>query len=245
MSLDQSIEKQGNFLFKYRGQFPVFLFILSIPFIYSSSSVNNDYSNTYIISSVLFTLLGFLIRFYTIATTPKNTSGRNTNKQIAEILNTTGIYSIVRHPLYLANYLIWLGISLYTFNLYFLIFMSLFFWLFYKRIMFTEECFLKSKFGEKYLLWSKNVNSFIPIIFSYKKSEINFSFISILRREYSSVLSALIGYLFIDIIRNYFVSSTIYLSPKLLVIGSILLFIILILRSLKHYTNFLNEHDRS
>ena len=103
MSLDQSIEKQGNFLFKYRGQFPVFLFILSIPFIYSSSSVDNDYSNTYIISSVLFTLLGFLIRFYTIATTPKNTSGRNTNKQIAEILNTTGIYSIVRHPLYLAN----------------------------------------------------------------------------------------------------------------------------------------------
>ena len=42
MSLDQSIEKQGNFLFKYRGQFPVFLFILSIPFIYSS--VDNDHS---------------------------------------------------------------------------------------------------------------------------------------------------------------------------------------------------------
>ena len=244
MSLDQSIEKQGNFLFKYRGQFPVFLFILSIPFIYYSS-VDNNYLNIYIFSSITFTVLGFLIRFYTIATTPKNTSGRNTNKQIAETLNTTGIYSIVRHPLYLGNYLIWLGISIYTFNIYFLIFMSLFFWLFYKRIIFAEECFLKSKFGEKYLLWSKNVNSFFPIIFSYKKSKINFSFISILRREYSSVLSGLIGYLFIDIIRNYFVSSTIYLSPKLLVIGSILLFIILILRSLKHYTNFLNEHDRS
>ena len=244
MSLDQSIEKQGNFLFKYRGQFPVFLFILSIPFIYSSS-VNNDYSNTYIISSVLFTFLGFLIRFYTIATTPKNTSGRNTNKQIAETLNTTGIYSIIRHPLYLGNYLIWLGISIYTFNLYFLIFMSLFFWLFYKRIMFAEECFLESKFGEEYLLWSKNVNSFFPKKLNFIKSNIHFSVKSILRREYSSVLSALIGYLFIDIIRNYFVSSTIYLSPKLFVIGSILLFIILILRSLKHYTNFLNEHDRS
>ena len=244
MSLDQSIEKQGNFLFKYRGQFPVFLFILSIPFIYSSS-VDNDYSSTYIISSVIFTFLGFLIRFYTIATTPKNTSGRNTNKQIAETLNTTGIYSIIRHPLYLGNYLIWLGISLYTFNLYFLIFMSLFFWLFYKRIMFAEECFLESKFGEEYLLWSKNVNSFFPKKLNFIKSNIHFSVKSILRREYSSVLSALIGYLFIDIIRNYFVSSTIYLSPKLFVIGSILLFIILILRSLKHYTNFLNEHDRS
>ena len=244
MSLEQSLEKQGNFLFKYRGQFPVFLFILSIPFIYFSSVVNN-YSNIYIISSVIFTFLGFLIRFYTIATTPKNTSGRNTNKQIAETLNTTGIYSIIRHPLYLGNYLIWLGISIYTFNLYFLIFMSLFFWLFYKRIMFAEECFLESKFGEEYLLWSKNVNSFFPKKLNFIKSNIHFSVKSILRREYSSVLSALIGYLFIDIIRNYFVSSTIYLSPKLFVIGSILLFIILILRSLKHYTNFLNEHDRS
>ena len=150
-----------------------------------------------------------------------------------------------KYPLYLANYLIWLGISLYTFNLYFLIFMSLFFWLFYKRIIFAEECFLKSKFGEKYLLWSKNVNSFFPTKLNFIKSNIHFSVKSILRREYSSVLSALIGYLFIDIIRNYFVSSTIYLSPKLFVIGSILLFIILILRSLKHYTNFLNEHDRS
>ena len=159
MSLEQSIEKQGNFLFKYRGQFPLFLFIVSIPFIYYSS-VENNYLNIYIISSIIFTILGFLIRFYTIATTPKNTSGRNTNKQIAETLNTTGIYSVIRHPLYLGNYLIWLGISLYTFNLYFLIFMSWFFWLFYKRIMFAEECFLESKFGEKYLLWSKNVNSF-------------------------------------------------------------------------------------
>ena len=244
MSLDQSIEKQGNFLFKYRGQLPIFLFILSIPFIYSTS-VDNNKLIIYIIFSVIITFLGFLIRFYTIATTPKNTSGRNTNKQIAEILNTNGIYSIVRHPLYLGNYLIWLGISIYTFNLYFLIFMSLFFWQLYKRIIYAEECFLESKFGKKYLFWSKEVNSFFPKKINFIKSNIHFSVKSILRREYSSVLSALIGYLFIDIIRNYFVSRTIYLSPKLLVIGSILLFIILILRSLKHYTNFLNEHDRS
>ena len=34
MALVQSFEKQGNFLFKYIGQFPVLLFILSVPFIY-------------------------------------------------------------------------------------------------------------------------------------------------------------------------------------------------------------------
>ncbi len=34
MALVNSWEKQGNFLFKYRGQFPVLLFAMAIPFIY-------------------------------------------------------------------------------------------------------------------------------------------------------------------------------------------------------------------
>ena len=36
MSLVDSREKQGNFLFKYRGQFPLILFVLAVPFIYYS-----------------------------------------------------------------------------------------------------------------------------------------------------------------------------------------------------------------
>ena len=36
------------------------------------------------------------------------TSGKNTAKQIAESLNTSGIYSVLRNPLYLANFLNWL-----------------------------------------------------------------------------------------------------------------------------------------
>ena len=34
----------------------------------------------------------------------KNTSGRNTHDQVADSLNTSGIYSIVRHPLYVGNF---------------------------------------------------------------------------------------------------------------------------------------------
>ena len=59
------------------------------------------------------------MRFYTVGTTPKETSGRNTNQQVAAVLNSTGMYSMLRHPLYLGNYLIWVGLSIATFNLYF------------------------------------------------------------------------------------------------------------------------------
>ena len=153
MALVHSLEKQGNFLFKYRGQFPVLLFILAAPFIYITDytdlSSNTASYNMY--SAIFISILGFFIRFYTIGTTPKGTSGRNTKKQVADELNSNGMYSVVRHPLYLGNFLVWLGISINTINLYFIIIMSLLFWLYYERIMFAEERFLERKFGNKYL----------------------------------------------------------------------------------------------
>ena len=103
----------------------------------------------YTIISVFLSSLGFLILFYTIGTTPKGTSGRNRKEQIADSLNSTGIYSTVRHPLYLGNYLVWIGIAIFSYNIYFIVIMSLLFWVYYKRIMFAEERFLERKFSEE------------------------------------------------------------------------------------------------
>lgn len=247
MSLEQSLIKQGSFLFKYRGQFPVILFLLSIPFIYFTSLSQLDHNLVLIFNyfACFLTLLGFLIRFYTIGTTPKNTSGRNTKKQIADTLNTLGIYSIVRHPLYLGNYLIWLGIAIYSYNIEFVILMSLLFWLYYERIMLTEEEFLKSKFQQIFLQWSNNVPAFFPRKFMIKNGHVTFSIISVLRREYSSVLSSIVGFLFIDVIRNIFTCNTLFISPLLLNISVFFIVIILILRTLKHHTSILIEEGRS
>ena len=141
MSLVDSREKQGNFLFKYRGQFPVILFVLAVPFLYYSKEIPSFEKQIWNYIALSISVIGFLIRFYTIGTTPKGTSGRNTKKQIADYLNSTGIYSTVRHPLYLGNYFIWAGIAVFTYNIYFIVIMSLLFWVYYKRIIFSEEKF--------------------------------------------------------------------------------------------------------
>ena len=93
MALIHSFESSGNLLFKYRGQFPIVLFLLCIPYVYAT-----DYKEIIIPSQrillflgIAFCVLGFFIRAITIGTTPKGTSGRNTEKQIAEQLNTFGI----------------------------------------------------------------------------------------------------------------------------------------------------------
>lgn len=247
MALLHSFEKSGNILFRYRGQFPVILFLLAIPVIYftdySRISEVNQLALTYI--SVLLSFSGFWIRAISIGTTPKGTSGRNTKSQVAESLNRTGIYSMVRHPLYLGNYLMWIGIVVFTFNIYFVLLVTLAFWLYYERIMFAEERFLERKFGDDYLEWSKKVPAFIPCFRKYIKGEIPFSFKTVFRREYSGVLATVFGFAFIDHLRFYFMHGyvDIYrLSTYALVIAIVLA---LILRTLKHHTKLFNEEDRS
>lgn len=225
---------------------PVMLFILAVPVLYFTDYTYFTANIFLILSvvSVLISFLGFIIRIYAIGTTPKGTSGRNRDEQVAESLNTTGIYSMVRHPLYLGNYLMWMGIVVFSFNIYFIIIVSLLFWIYYERIMFAEERFLEKKFGEAYLEWSKKVPAFFPSFGKRIKSSFPFSFRSILRREYSGLAATTIGFAFIDVLRIYFISgSVVWQRISVYVMVSAILLAI-ILRTLKH-SHILDEEGRS
>ena len=247
MALINELEKQGNFLFKYRGQIPVVLFVLAIPFIYATdlSDVDEKYIQICKVVAIIISFLGFVVRAITIATTPRGTSGRNTKQQIADSLNSTGVYSIVRHPLYLGNYLMWIGIVLFTYNFYFVLIVSLLYWLYYERIMFAEERFLQKKFGEDYLHWASQKPAFLPNFSNYVKSEVSFSFKSILRREYSGVLATVIGFVFVELARNYFVDQCICISNGYWFTLVVVLVFSLILRTIKKTTTLLDESGRS
>jgi protein-S-isoprenylcysteine O-methyltransferase Ste14 len=247
MALIQSMEKQGNFLFKYRGQFPVILFFLAVPFIYLTdyNNISQQVQTYCLYTAIILSAIGFLVRFYTIGTTPKGTSGRNTTKQVANVLNSTGTYSIIRHPLYLGNYLIWLGIAVATLNIYFIVIMSLLFWIYYERIIFAEERFLEGKFGNDFLRWSNTLPAIIPLSLKFKRADTPFSIVSVLRREYASILSTAIGFTFVEGFRTYFTTAIWSISSFSFKVLIGILILVLILRSLKHYTNLLMEKGRS
>jgi protein-S-isoprenylcysteine O-methyltransferase Ste14 len=250
MALINSFERSGNMLFRHRGQIPVLLFLMAVPVIYLSkgfvSAMSDEILLALTVISISLSVLGFIIRAISIATTPRGTSGRNTKEgQVAESLNTTGIYSVVRHPLYLGNYLMWIGIVLYTFNFWFVIVISLLYWLYYERIMFAEERFLERKFGESYMSWANKTASFFPVFRNYASNIVPFSMKSILRREYSGVLATVIGFTFIDDVRRYFYSGTFEWQTNWHYCLVVTIAIALLLRSLKHYTSVLKEEGRS
>ena len=137
MALIQELERQGNFLFKKRGTLPLLVVAAGIPVAYFTGS---KYWNTdtsfyvgYEILCLLISISGFFMRVATVGFTPRDTSGRNIDKQIAGELNTSGAYSVVRHPLYVGNFFMWLGPALLTGNFWFVISFCFFYWIYYER----------------------------------------------------------------------------------------------------------------
>ena len=77
-------------------------------------------------------------------------------------LVTTGIYSIVRNPIYLAFLCVCTGILVTAHNLYLLIFPVVFYIFLTVLMKQTEEKWLLEKFGTEYAEYCKHVNRVIP-----------------------------------------------------------------------------------
>lgn len=257
MALIQSFEKSGNTFFKYRGQIPVLVFLLAIPLLFGSNRIfyfqlfMGQWQGLRIaltIIAFLVTLAGLALRAYTVSTTPKGTSGRNTSGQVAKTLNTKGIYSIVRHPLYLANYLVWAGVLIFTMNIYVFLFVSLVYWIYYERIMFAEEAFLRQQFGEEFEAWAARVPAFIPKFSLFEKGDLQFSFKTFIRREYATIFSAVFSYVVADyllfiliVVMNapFKIPFVKWLRPSFYILLAFIV-ITLIVKLIKHKTTWLN-----
>ncbi|MFV0431467.1 MAG: methyltransferase family protein [Alphaproteobacteria bacterium] len=195
MELRRQFKKEGDFLFKYRSFLPLVLLAFGLViFAYRIIAMPNiEHSiyetSIYELSCALIALLGLAIRVYTIGYVAPKTSGRNTTQQIAETVNTTGIYSMVRHPLYLGNFFMWLGVVLFVGNIWFAIVFALAYWLYYERIMYAEEQFLTQKFGEQYLQWAEKTPAFIPNFKQFKPAEGKFNWRKVFIQEKNGLLA--------------------------------------------------------
>ena len=117
---------------------------------------------------------------------PGGLPGRNTRKQVADVFNTTGMYSVVRHPLYVGNFIHVAGDFLIFHLWWFTLLIALIFWVYYEKIMYAEEEFLKKKFGDQFLAWAEKTPLFIPHFSLWQAPEMQFSVKSALKREYAS-----------------------------------------------------------
>jgi len=103
----------GQWLFQRRSFMPLFFALLFVPafdyfeFVQSRHSLQLRWE----LLCLGVSLVGLTLRILTVAYITENSSGRHLSAPSADQLNTTGLYSLVRHPLYLGNSIIWLGVA--------------------------------------------------------------------------------------------------------------------------------------
>jgi len=186
MALREEFEAAGNWLFRRRSYLPVLLFPILLTDIARLRYPSGGQAPGPLWQGLclLVSILGLGVRAATVGFAPGGTSGRNTGRQVASSLNTTGMYSVARHPLYLGNYLMWLGVAAVPGVPWSPLVVTLVFWLYYERIMFAEEEFLRRTFGVAYVEWAQRTPAIVPRLSPWEPPALTFSARTVLRREY-------------------------------------------------------------
>ena len=246
MALREEFVRAGNRLFRWRSYLPLIGFVILLSGLkdYQYPGHSHRLDLLWDLCCLLVSFLGLGIRILTLGYVPGGTSGRNTKNQIAETLNTTGIYSIVRHPLYLGNVFITLGILLSVRSWWVTVLGLMIYWLYYERIMFAEEEFLRSKFGDIFLEWSEKTPAFLPGFRNWRSPELSFSFRNVLKREYPGFFGIIATFVLLEIVETRIVEGRFGLAPIWIVIFAVGLVVYITLRTLKKMTKALNVEGR-
>lgn len=246
MALREEFESIGNWLFRWRSYLPLLvigIFLLAMrEYEYPGHSEKLD--ELWEIFCLVVSFLGLGIRIFTIGYTPKGTSGRNTKKQAANVLNKTGIYSVVRNPLYLGNFFMGLGLALFAYLWWLTLIYILIFWLYYERIIFAEEAYLRKKFGDEYLNWADVTPVFIPKFSNYKRPNLPFSLRHVLRREYSGFFAVIVVLFMLEVAGDLFAENKFEVDLMWVIILGVGFIVWMTLRTLKKKTTLLNVDGR-
>ena len=246
MALREEFETSGQWLFRWRGYLPlliVALILLGLPG-YSPLGGNANLDRAWQVACVLVAFFGQAIRAFTVGHAPRNTSGRNAKAQRADSLNTTGVYSLVRHPLYVGNFFIYLGVVSFTHSPALIVISLLVYVLHYERIMFAEEAYLRAKFAADFELWAGQTPAVMPAFSHWRRSELPFSLKNVLRREYNNFFGIVFPLFLIKVVSGYLTQGRFTPSPVWCGFFAAGFLIWITLRTIKRNTEWLRVEGR-
>lgn len=253
MRMIRKIEADGATLFQKRSYLPLAVLPFAILAVYEAASVDSllgeRIEQLWLYACLLIAGVGIAIRVFTVGFVPSGTSGRTTSAPRADSLNTTGMYSIVRNPLYFGNFVVYLGIALATKSWWFVILVGLAYWIYIERVIAAEEAFLATRFGDEFERWAAETPIFIPRLSAWRSASASFSLRTVLRREYPGVLACAASFLALNILEEMIVERTPFRhwlaeDRIVIVLFAMAVVVFLILRTLKKSTRLLHVPGR-
>ena len=147
-------------------------------------------------------LCGLLLRAFVVGTAPQGASTRGTRRPTAESLSTLGAYSIVRHPLYVANTLVALGCAMLSGTWYLPLIVLLLSFVYHERIAAREEAFLENTFGDSFRSWANEVPAMIPALGRYRRSNVPFQWQKVIVQESHGLCAIGTAFLVLDTLED-------------------------------------------
>ena len=194
MAMQEEMVRAGHWLFRRRGSLPAALVVLVLWQVRPVAGHPADVPLAWPLACFGLSLVGLAIRAHTIGHAARRSSGRGRAEQLADDLNTTGAYSLVRHPLYLGNVIAWLGVALVPRIWWLAVLVALVCWPYYERIMLAEEEFLRTRFGQRFLDWVDRTPAFLPTFRNWRAPALPFNLRGVLRREYSGLFQLVLTF---------------------------------------------------
>jgi protein-S-isoprenylcysteine O-methyltransferase Ste14 len=247
MTLREHLEASGRVLFRRRSWLPsVILVGAPLAFInYRYPFHRHDVQEVWVLMCMAVAVIGQLIRFFTIGYVPPRTSGRNRKNQVADSLNTDGMYSLVRNPLYLGNCLSWLGLAAVPLSPWLWVSVALVFCIYHERVILAEEAFLEGKFGDTFRNWAAKTPAFLPNLRGWKRPELPFSFRLALGREYINWFSIFSGFAALDALADSAAEHYLHMDQPWAIAWGIAFVLFVVVRFLKKQTLFLSVPGRA
>jgi protein-S-isoprenylcysteine O-methyltransferase Ste14 len=109
---------------------------------------------------------------------------------------------MVRHPLYLANTLMWLGCAMISGTWFLPVIVVLLSFIYHERIAAREEAFLKGAFGEAFHAWTRAVPAMIPHVAGYRPSGVSFQTRKVFMQESHGLFALATAFLALDALQS-------------------------------------------
>ena len=243
--LIRQMEESGHRLFRYRNHLPLALIPLLAFAVGESEGLARRYGNgletIWESTCVAIMLAGLLVRCLVVGYCPPGTSGRNSRAQYAASLNTRGMYSVMRHPLYLGNLLITLG-AVSMIEVWWLgVVVALVFSLYYERIIVAEEAFLEARFGDRFREWAGRTPAFVPAPQRWRTPRRPFSVRKVVANESATLAQIVVAVTLIHLACDWAIWRQIYASDVVLgVVAACSLVAYVALRGVRKKTRWLS-----
>ena len=189
----------GDALFRRRSYMPLLLVPL---FVLSVFDDRETTSFGWELMCFVVSLCGLMFRAFVVGTAPQGSSTRGTRRPTAESLSTRGAYSIVRHPLYVANTVVALGCALLSGTWYLPLIVALLSFVYHERIAAREEAFLQGTFGDNFRAWAATVPAMIPAFSRYQASNVPFQWQKVLMQESHGLCAIGTAFVVLDAIED-------------------------------------------